>query len=208
VEIGYVASAAISGVLPRLVHRFRRERPGTEVRLHEMDMVDQVDAIEQGRLDAGFVRPPLPLPESVSLATLLEEPMCAVLHKDHPRAFDAQVDVRDLRGDTFICTHRRPGVGFYAITREICLQAGFEPKTDVFSPQATVLISMVAAGFGVALVPASARAFSPADVVFRPLAGTAVRSKLSVIGHRRHASPAAAAFMACANVAHRPPFNP
>ena len=60
VDIGFVASAALSGILPRIVYDYRRAYPSTEVRVHEMDMLTQVAAVESGRLDVGFVRPTLP----------------------------------------------------------------------------------------------------------------------------------------------------
>jgi DNA-binding transcriptional LysR family regulator len=201
VAIGYVASASLSGVLPRIVYDYRRLRPGVEVSLRELEMTRQIDAISQEELDVGFIRPPIPdVPTGVAMFDLIEEPMCIVLHRDHPRARDSVVDVAALSEDTFICTHRNEGVGFYAITLAICSRAGFVPKTEVFSPQASVLISMVAAGFGVALVPVSTRAFAPVDVVFKPLADDSVRSKLAMAYSLRIRSPAVRHFVEAGQV--------
>lgn len=196
VHIGYVASAALSGVLPRIVYDYRQQRPNVQVLLREMDMLKQLHALHEGELDIAFIRPPVPdIPEGVSMLQILEEPMCVVLHKDHPRAREAAVDIKELVNDTFICTHRSPGVGFYAITLAICAQGGFVPRTEVFSSQASILISMVAAGFGVALVPVSTEAFAPSDVVFKRLLGTTVRSSLSMASSSRSRSPAVRAFV-------------
>lgn len=196
VSVAYVASAALSGVLPRIVYEYRRTRPAVQVSLKEMDMLQQLDVLARGDIDVAFIRPPVPhRPEGLTFFDIMDEPMCVVLHKEHPRAGDSEVDVATLAKDTFICTHRHEGVGFYAITRAICSQAGFDPKTEVFSSQASVLISMVGAGFGVALVPASTQAFAPADVVFRPLANCSIQSSLTIAYGQRNRSPAVGGFV-------------
>lgn len=108
VEIGYVASAALSGVLPRLVYQYRQERPAVQVVLREMDMLEQLEAIAAGRLDVGFIRPPIAqLPDGLSMFDLLVEPMMAVLRSSHPLAGQSRIQLEDLQSETFICTHRR-----------------------------------------------------------------------------------------------------
>lgn len=199
VEIGYVASAALSGVLPRLVYQYRQERPAVQVVLREMDMLEQLEAIAAGRLDVGFIRPPIAqLPDGLSMFDLLVEPMMAVLRSSHPLAGQSRIQLEDLQSETFICTHRREGVGFYAITKALCQQAGFSPRMEVFSPQTSILISMVAAGLGVTLVPASARGFAPPDVVFLPLADNPVQARLTLVYAYHNRSRAVQAFAAMA----------
>lgn len=196
VAISYVASAALSGVLPRIVYEFRAQKPAVQVLLQELDMLEQVSAISRGLCDVGFIRPPIPeLPEGVSRFDLLVEPMVAALRTTHPRSRQSRINLGDLEADTFICTHRRDGVGFYDITMSLCRKAGFVPRTEVFGPQTSILISMVAAGFGVALVPASTRSFAPSDVVFIPLANNSIKSTLAMVHAHNNRSPAVRAFL-------------
>lgn len=204
VEIGYVASAALSGVLPRLVHQYRSERPAVQVVLREMDMLDQLAALARGALDLGFIRPPVPnWPEGLTSFDLLVEPMVVVLRRSHALAQAPRIRLSALQHDTFICTHRREGVGFYEITMALCRAAGFVPRTEVFSSQTSILISMVAAGLGVALVPQSASAFAPPDVVFRPLASNTVKSKLTLVHAYNNQSRAVQMFAQLARVSAR-----
>jgi len=196
VSISYVASAALSGVLPRIVYEFRAQRPAVQVVLQELDMLEQVSAISRGVSDLGFIRPPIPdLPDGISRFDLLKEPMVAVLRTTHPRARQTRINLSDLEKDTFICTHRRDGIGFYDITISLCRKAGFVPRTEVFGPQTSILISMVAAGFGVALVPASTRSFAPSDVVFVPLSNNSIKSTLAMVHAYNNRSPAVRAFL-------------
>jgi len=191
VSIGYVASAALSGLLPGLVHRFRQEHPAVVMAMRETDVPAQLEAVARGELDIGFVRLPLrALPEGVALFDIDAEPVVVALHATHALARRARVDVALLRDETFICTHTEHGTGFYAITQAICGHAGFQPRVEALSRQMATIISMVAAGFGVAFVPASMRAFAPPDVVFKPLARNDVLSHLAVIHRRNERSPA------------------
>jgi DNA-binding transcriptional LysR family regulator len=169
VAIGYVASAALSGVLPGIVYQYRQTRPDIEL-------------------------PIAALPDGVTLFDVLREPVLVALRSNHRCAGNASIRLADLKDDTFICVHRKEGIGFYDITMTVCREAGFVPQVEVMSSQMSIVISMVAAGFGVAIVPASTRTFVPPDVVFRPIEGNDVMSALSMIHAYNNHSPAVQMF--------------
>lgn len=194
VAIGYVASAALSGVLPGIVYQYRQSRPNVELVLHQMDMAEQVDAVAKGQCDVGFIRPPIVLPDGVVSFDVLCEPVLVALRSNHRCAGKISVQLADLRDDTFICVHRKQGIGFYDTTMRVCGAAGFVPKVEVMSSQMSIVISMVAAGFGVAIVPASTRTFAPSDVVFRCIEGSDVTTALSMIHTYNNQSPAVQLF--------------
>jgi DNA-binding transcriptional LysR family regulator len=195
VAIGYVASAALSGVLPGIVYQYRQTRPDIELVFHQMDMEEQLDAVAKGQCDVGFIRPPIAaLPDGVTLFDVLREPVLVALRSNHRCAGNASIRLADLKDDTFICVHRKEGIGFYDITMTVCRAAGFVPQVEVMSSQISIVISMVAAGFGVAIVPASTRTFVPPDVVFRPIEGNDVMSALSMIHAYNNHSPAVQMF--------------
>lgn len=191
-SIGYVASAALSGMLPNLIVDFRRAHPDVQVSIREMDMPAQIVAVADGELDIGFVRPPVrDLPDGVALQMLEAEPVVAVLNAQHRLARRARIDVAALQDETFICTHTQEGTGFYATTLEICAAAGFRPRVEALSRQMSTIISMVAAGFGVALIPVSMTRFAQPDVAFRPLLQNDARSHLALAHRKNVRSPAA-----------------
>jgi len=97
-SIGYVASAALSGLLPRLVYRFRQDHPAVRLAMREMDMPAQLDAVARGALDLGFIRPPLrALPEGLALLDALiqriEADGSAGLSGDRTGPWEAGVEV-------------------------------------------------------------------------------------------------------------------
>ena len=194
VVIAYLASAALSGALPGIVYLYRQQRPHVELVLHQMDMEEQIDAVTKGLCDVGFIRPPIALPEGVALFDVLREPLMVALRSNHRCAAMARVRLEDLQDDTLISVHRKEGIGFSDTPRKACAAAGFVPRVEVISSQMSIVISMVAAGFGVAIVPASTRTFMPPDVVFRCIEGCDVTTALSMIHARNNQSPAVQLF--------------
>ena len=76
-RIGFSPSAP-HHVLPTLIRSFRRRHPGVECMLSELPSDTQVEQILAGDIDVGILRPPTPVPPSVTCTAFLEEPFGAV----------------------------------------------------------------------------------------------------------------------------------
>lgn len=196
VEIGYVGSAAYSGVLSATVFAFRQAYPEVDLRLREMDMERQLTELGEGRLDIGFIRPPVrDCPPGVIIATIFTEPVIVALRRDHPLAAREAVAIAALADEPFITTHLQAGVGFYEHTMAVCRQGGFTPRVAQKARQFATIISLVGAGLGVAIVPDSLRRVQLADVVYRPLADASELAELAIAFRRDEPSPAVKAFL-------------
>ena len=122
-----------------------------------------------GDLDVCFLYLPFSDP-SLDQAVISREEFVVALPADHPLAGQALVDVRDLRDEPFVIPAQHGMPGLNAQVLDICREAGFAPRAvhdDVWLVQ--TMVGLVAAGAGVALVPASARALMPDGVVYRLL---------------------------------------
>lgn len=196
IAIGYVGSAAYTGALTTMVGEFRQAYPEVELDISEMEMLRQLDQLAQGKLDIGFIRPPVPLPMGIVSTPILQEEIILALPADHPHAADERVALSVLNGDTFITPRHPVGVSFRAHTTDACRAAGFSPH---FGPQGrdfVTIASMVAVGLGVALVPQSLRAIQVPGLQYRPIAGEPVLGELAVAYRRNEPSPVARAFAA------------
>ncbi len=89
------------------------------------------------------------------LRVLRHEPLIAVLPETHPLARRHRVKVADLSDEPFITypSHHRSVV--YEAVLDACQRAGFSPANLHEVRETSTLVSFVAAGLGVALVPAS-----------------------------------------------------
>lgn len=86
---------------------------------------------------------------------------------------DGALLLKDLAGEAFIVYARQHGPAIYEATMAACLRAGFSPRFGQEAPRVTSALSLVAAGLGISLVPASMQRMAMDCVAFRRLKGTA-----------------------------------
>ena len=199
--LGYVGAASTSGVLARLLRAYRDRAPDVRLQLTLMDLDRQIPEVSAGNLDAGIVRLPFAdMPENLVTRTLHEERLWIALPADHPLAdgpADGALDLAAFRDAPFLATHLPPNIGFSAAMHQACAGAGISPDIVHRSPQFTSIVSLVAAGLGVAVVPDSIRFLAVPGVVYRPLAGVAVTANISLVHQDSRESPALDQFLAC-----------
>jgi DNA-binding transcriptional LysR family regulator len=168
ITVGYPASVAFSG-LPDLIRAFRARSPDVDVALREMPPQEQIDALRAGRIDVGFIRGPL---HEVDLAFRLvrREPFVVAFPSGHPLAKRSKIRLAMLAEESFITFPRPRGPAFFDFIMRLCHDAGFTPRIAQEAPQLD-MVSLVAAGFGVAILPESLKSSRRPGAVFRPLVG-------------------------------------
>ncbi|MFC4942882.1 LysR family transcriptional regulator [Pseudonocardia sp. GCM10023141] len=177
--IGFTGSATYD-LLPSLARVLRAELPGIELDLKgEMLTPDQVTALLDGTLDLGFLRPPVRSLD-IDVRVLRREPLIAVLPEAHPLAGRAKVRLADLRDEPFITypSHHRSVV--YEAVIDACQRSGFTPSQVHEVGETSTLVSFVAAGLGVALVPASVQHLKITGAQYLPLAGNTEEVELAL----------------------------
>lgn len=168
VVIGYPSSLAYSG-LTELLRAFRTRFPAVELVLRELPPGDQIEALKGGRLDVGFVRS-APDDPTLKAELVRREALMVVLPDDHPLAAGGAISLAALAQEPFVMFPRTRGPAFFDHLMALCNAAGFMPRIVQEAPQLDI-ISMVAAGFGVSLMPASMRNFRRPGLAFRPIVG-------------------------------------
>jgi len=190
-RIGYVPAVVHTG-LPEIVRAFRKRFSRVEVRLQEMNPAMQVDALLAERIDVGFVRGPIDEPTLAS-KTVFKEPMVAVLPSGHQLGSHKILGLAMLAKEPFVFQARSRGPGAHDHILAICRRAGFSPQI-VQEGSYTDLLSLVASGAGVAIVPTSLRAIRRAGVLFRPLRERPM-TQLDMVWREDAASPVLREFL-------------
>jgi DNA-binding transcriptional LysR family regulator len=188
IAIGFTGSATYD-LLPSLVRVLRADLPGIELDIHgEMLTPDQVTALTDGTLDLGLLRPPV-RNTALEVQVLRREPLIAVLPEHHPLAVHDRVRLADLRDDPFITypSHNRSVV--YEAVIDACQRAGFVPASVNEVSETSTMVSFVAAGLGVALVPASVQHLRITGATYLPLAGTTQEVELALATRAGETSP-------------------
>jgi DNA-binding transcriptional LysR family regulator len=172
-DVGFTSSAALHPFVPAAIRRFREVAPGVRVELDEAGTAELVEAVRLGRLDAAFVRSPMGgAVTGLRVEPLLEEPMLAALPDGHRLGLEdgTPLPLAALAGEPFVLYRRRSGPGLYDAILAACREAGFAPVIAQEAPRLPATLSLVAAGLGVSVVPASMRhASSAAGVTYRAL---------------------------------------
>ncbi|WP_141056991.1 LysR family transcriptional regulator [Stenotrophomonas rhizophila] len=155
--------------LLRALRGFRHASPGISFTMVEATTQEQVIALEEGRADIGFMRTPGTSVPHLRMATVSSEPIVVALPAGHRLEAAPTIALELLKDDAFVASPRTLGKGFHDQLLSLCHAAGFVPNIVQHGRQMQTLIALVAAGFGVALLPASLATNARTDVVFRPL---------------------------------------
>lgn len=167
IRLGLTGTASFSH-LPGIARVVKRELPEVALEIHaDLLTPAQCERLQSGALDLGVLRPPA-VGEGLTLRTLEVEPLALAIPVDHRLAVEPVVALADVRTEPFIAYSARDSAVNEAVLRS-CREAGFVPHREHEAPSTAVLLALVAAGLGVAVVPASVRALPLEGVVFRDL---------------------------------------
>jgi DNA-binding transcriptional LysR family regulator len=154
---------AVAALVPRALAAFRAAHPEVAVSLVEGRTPRLLERLAAGEVDVAVVSnsPAGPLDDArFTLHHLLDERLLVAVARTHRLARRRTVRLAELADDPFI-------VGS-ATAEDTLLRAsfpsGFRPRVDIVAAEWTGKLGCVAAGLGVALVPALAARGTPADV--------------------------------------------
>lgn len=191
--VGFVGSATYS-VLPELLRVFHARFPEVELVLHEMTSAHQHQALREGRIEVGFVRPAIP-DEALARCVIRREPLVAALPAGHRLAQDnGPLPLSDLAGEPFILFPRDPRPSFGDLITGYCVAAGFSPRVVQETQEMQTAVSLVAAGIGVSLVPEAVRSLPRTGVTYRRLTEPPV-TELTMVYRHDHPSAVLRAFL-------------
>lgn len=191
-NIGLTGSI-LAGPLGGIVHAFGQGHGDVDLRLHEMSPNRQIFALKSHQVDLIFLRSP-PRETDFALELAWRERLCVVLPADHPLADRPEIHLTDLAHETFAILN--PNESQFA--QEIwtrCTGAGFTPRISQRVIEATSLVSLVAAGLGIAIVPEFVGRLRHAGVVCRSLAESGTTADVHAL-HPSDGGPIVEKFLA------------
>jgi DNA-binding transcriptional LysR family regulator len=168
-NIGYVANLFYS-VLPASLAAFQCSFPLVSINLFDMTCGDQFRALEDGKIDIGFVGFQKPIEEpGLEFRLIASYKTVAALAKNNPLARKTVIKLKDLEPMFFIGLSEAsyPGYRDWLITT--CRQARLRPKILQEANTERTLIQAVESGLGVALLPDQIKKLSGENVSFRPI---------------------------------------
>jgi DNA-binding transcriptional LysR family regulator len=166
--IGCVGSATYS-VLPQLVRALRELLPDVDVRVRgEMLAPAQLAALAAGEIDFALLRPPVVDP-GLSTEMVRRDSLLVALPEGHRLSKRKGLEIGDLREEEFVAHVGGGRSVMGTLLTTLCVDAGFAPRVRHEVEETSTLVTLVAAGLGVAIVPAPTSALDIAGVDYRPL---------------------------------------
>ena len=198
-RLAYTVSVSFHPALPQALLRYGQIAPNVRIQLNEMYSEPQFAALLAGQIDVGFVRDePQHTKDarSLRLTVIDREPLLLALPSGHPLAARKSVRLAEVADDAFITQPRELAATLYDRLVKLAAKAGFKPRINQHAQQINGLLALVAAGLGLALVPATMRTVRLAGVSYVPLEDADAYLLLAPASRIQDQSPALEKFLA------------
>lgn len=201
-RLRFVQSATFE-VLPRLLGTFRQAYPEVVLDLESVTTIRQTEALRDGRIDVGLMRPTTPEGARTTAGRLdglltrvvSNDPLVAVLPARHRLVRRKRIRLAELAEEPFVFYTRLSGPVVHDSIVGYCRAAGFTPRIEQEAADVQTIVSLVAAGLGVSLLIGPTPPSNPDAVVYRELSDDLPPWQLSVAWSPDNRSPVLARFL-------------
>jgi DNA-binding transcriptional LysR family regulator len=136
----------------------------------EMLAPDQLESLLARRIDLALLRPPVE-DSGLLVRTVRRDRLIVALPEDHRLARRKRLKIEDLREEDLIVHASHGRSVMHGIVTDLCRSAGFEPRIRHEVAETSTLVTFVASGLGVAVVPEPVAELGVPGTTYRPLAG-------------------------------------
>jgi DNA-binding transcriptional LysR family regulator len=183
-RVGFTSAASLNPLVPAAISSFRNTYPDVELRLIVQATSPLLAQLSQDQIDVAFVRPTSTERQSLRAIPLPDERLWIALPSGHALATRTRLRLDELRDQPFILYPRANGSLLYDAIIAACQRAGFSPRVVQEAPQMASIVSLVAAGVGVTLVPESVCQLRPVGVRYVRIKGQAPVAMLWLVAQR------------------------
>ena len=160
IAVGFTESASLHPFVPNVIRAFRDIAPDVALTVEESSTTDLVALMSQNRIDVAFIRSPVGDISDITIETMMVEEMIVALPSGHPLMRNKRrrsVPLAALAEEIFVLNRRPSGPGLYDTIIAACRAAGFSPRVEQEARKNLSTLSLVAAGLGISIIPASMR---------------------------------------------------
>jgi DNA-binding transcriptional LysR family regulator len=198
IQFGFAGATYVHPLVIGIVRAYRDCYPDVVLLPEQSNTARLVAGLRSGEIDIAFVRPPIVDGEGLLIEPMVDEPMMIVLPDSHRHARDRSMPLVALAPELMILFPRAIGPGLHDAIIASCHRAGFSPKLGQEASQTVSIVHMVAAGFGVSIVPQSIQQIRVEGVAYLHIEGEAPRGLVGLAYRRGDRSPVVRNFVALA----------
>lgn len=190
-RIGFTSSAPFIKAVSDTLSSFRRHYPDVHIQTREINTREQIAPLNEGALDLGLMRN-TQLPDTLAWQVILQEPLLAMIHRDHPLATRSAVSLHELAREPFVFFDPHVGTGLYDDILGLLRRYDLTPVITQEVGEAMTIIGLVAAGLGVSILPASFRRVQLDEMRWLPIIQPDAVSEMWLVWAKHHEQGAAA----------------
>jgi LysR family transcriptional regulator, transcription activator of glutamate synthase operon len=165
VRVAFLHSLA-SWFVPELLRRFRDEAPAVRFELFQGAGHEIAQRVLRGTVDVAITAP-RPAGRDFGWHVLYTERLCLAVPREHRFATRSRLRLAEAGAEPFIALGE--GFGLRQLTDDLWAEAGIHPEIVFEAAEIPAMEGLVAAGFGVAVVPVPRPGRGEASVVYVPL---------------------------------------
>lgn len=173
--------------VPDLLRRFRNEAPLVRFELFQGAAHQIVERLANGGADLAITSP---RPEGFRWRGMYMERLCLAVPRDHRFARRSRIRLADAGAEPFVAL--APDFGLRQLTDELWAEAGISPPVVFEAMEIPTMEGLVAAGFGVAVVPVPRPERAEPGAAYIPLSESSARRQIGLTWNADRPLPPAA----------------
>lgn len=176
-----VNSSIANSVLPNILRDFRDRYPRVQLVLREIMSSQQAQQLRDRQIDLGFDCLLNNNDTGLSFLPILQESIVIALPENHPLASQTEIPLKALVDEPFVLPSPDVVLSYGQIIELYQQEVGLPPKVVQEATWMITVLSLVAGGVGVALLPANAQNLQRTGVVYRPIQGKSLTRPIAAV---------------------------
>src|ERR1700744_2509278 len=172
IPLAFTGSVPMRETFALLLRTFRSRYPDIRIELQHMSPGRQFAALQDDQIDLGILRPPAALRETrnVDLVPTWHDELRLFLPADHALAHThAPIAMTEVLNEPFVGVNPVVHCGMHEHLMSLCGAAGFTPRIEQEARELSTVLGLVAAGIGVAVLPACYTYIAMPGIFSRPI---------------------------------------
>ncbi|MEB0042577.1 LysR family transcriptional regulator [Pseudomonas sp. MH10] len=168
-RLGFVENSSWDGIVPKALRNFQVATPSASLELSPLNTPEQIQRIEDGLIDGGFVYQYRPFSEGLSTLRLDQHDLLLAIPVDWNLSGD-HITLKEVAERPFITFPRWVYPVYYDHLMAACVERGITLNVVQEEQTESAILALVGSGIGAALVNSANLGRPPASVRFLKLA--------------------------------------
>jgi DNA-binding transcriptional LysR family regulator len=182
--------------LPELIRKFRNDYPNIDLIFKQGNAETIRECLEQEWLDIAFtMTDDIDKTPGIVWKILYSDPICVIMHRDHPLANEAKIKLSTLVHESFVAIEPKEYPGAFDRMVQFCLAQGFPPNIVSHQHSLEIVLMMVEAGVGITLLPHFFDVYSNPNLRFIDLEGDIDHVDSVIAWHKNNLNPSLPIFL-------------